>query len=249
MKKYLLAICTIAVITTSANQAFAKDDGMVEDFISNNIVISSDFGLVSNYVFRSITQSGDRSAIQGTIEADHKNSGLYIGFWGSSINFKANTQEDIELDWYGGYRKEFKNVSADAGVIYYSYPGVVGSLDYDFYETYIDLSSSYKKLGFGSKINYSPDYFAGSGNSYYYNAYLGYNYNKSISLNGSVGYQEIGEEGTYGLPDYLDWLVGVEYKLTKKASLNLSYTDNNIKDVDCSGSCGSKLIIGILIGL
>src|SRR3990172_2608137 len=71
----------------------------------------------NQYLFRGISNS-DGPTGQGSVDWTY--SGFYLGVWGSNTEFSDN---DIEIDWYGGYRGEFAGIAYDVGGIYYWYPG------------------------------------------------------------------------------------------------------------------------------
>jgi len=85
--------------------------------------ISGNFGLVSDYRFRGISQSDKKPAVQGGVDFAHK-SGFYLGNWNSSISDWAGTihSSGIEMDVYGGFKKEIAGIAFDIGAIYYYYP-------------------------------------------------------------------------------------------------------------------------------
>jgi uncharacterized protein (TIGR02001 family) len=235
----IIAIILTLILAINSKSLFANQNS-TSNLLSDHLDISSNFGMVSNYVFRGTTQTGDRAAIQGSIELNHKKSGFYSGLWASSVNFKNNTQEDLEFDFYGGYTKELGSVNTDLGLVYYKYPGSDKNSEYDFYEAYLDLSTSYKAIDFGNTINYSPDFFGGIGDAYYYNLYASYNINNRLTLNSSIGHQGYSSSDNRS---HNDWLAGIDYKINKNISANLSYTDNNIKEGE------SYVIAGISIDL
>lgn len=119
MKKLFL-FTTLALFLPSPSYA--------EDFTKD---ISGTIGSVSQYSFRGLTQSDEHPAIQGSIDYAH-DSGLYAGIWGSTVDFNDGDEASIEADVYGGWSGEYNDVSLDAGLIYYAYPGAENSLNYDF---------------------------------------------------------------------------------------------------------------------
>ena len=86
--------------------------------------------LTSDYLFRGLTQTNAKTALQAGLEYDFT-SGLYAGFWGSSISWlsdtstsKARVSSNVELDFYTGYRGKFNDDwGYDAGLYTYYYPG------------------------------------------------------------------------------------------------------------------------------
>jgi uncharacterized protein (TIGR02001 family) len=113
---------------------------------------SSNVSLVSDYLYRGISQSGANPAIQGGFDLAHA-SGLYAGFWGSSISWLSDAgvaansgvaNAGLELDTYAGYKGAAGAVSYDVGYLRYNYPGkyAAGVVKADTDEVYGALSYS-----------------------------------------------------------------------------------------------------------
>ena len=99
----------------------------------------------------------------------------------------------------------------------------------------------------GVSASYSPDYFGGSGESWYYALDLGIPISL-LTLSGSVGHQTIEDNAVFGTPDYTNWTLGVGVGL---AGFDLSgqYVDTDIEDEECfaggSELCGGRAIFSI----
>jgi uncharacterized protein (TIGR02001 family) len=77
----------------------------------------------SSYRFRGIDQTYGQPALQGGIDYSHE-SGIYVGNWNSNVNSGAGFAEgNLEMDFYGGWKKSFGDFGLDLGAIYYYYPG------------------------------------------------------------------------------------------------------------------------------
>ena len=80
-------------------------------------------GLFSSYRFRGIDQTFGKPAFQGGFDLSHV-SGFYAGNWNSNINQGAGYPGgNIEMDFYGGWKKTWGDWGIDLGDIYYYYPG------------------------------------------------------------------------------------------------------------------------------
>ena len=90
--------------------------------------ISGSVTVVSDYLFRGVTQTNEKPALQGGLTWEHE-SGFYVGTWGSSISWLADSDPDVssqvEIDVFLGYAGEFgeSGVGYDVGANYYWYPG------------------------------------------------------------------------------------------------------------------------------
>ena len=129
MKKFSRAcVAMLAIAAAVPATAFAEEE------IADGITISGEAAVVSDYRFRGFSQNGEDFAIQGGITIGHE-SGLYLGTWGSSINFANGT----EIDVFAGYSTELgSGITGDIGLNAYFYPG--GGSGTTILEPYASLS-------------------------------------------------------------------------------------------------------------
>lgn len=236
----VLGVATSLVL--GAGTASAQDElETLGEWLSGNVAVTSD------YAFRGISQTLEEAALQGGIDLEHP-SGLYLGTWGSSLNFgeTALPRAHVELDVYGGFGfSAAEIVDFDLGAIYYGYPGSDGR-GYDFLELGLGASRSFSKLDTGVSASFSPDYFGGSGESWYYGVDLGVPISV-LTLSGSIGHQTIEDNEIFGTPDYTNWTLGLGVGL---AGFDLSgqYVDTDIEEEECiggTGLCGGRAIFSI----
>ncbi|MBN8831852.1 MAG: hypothetical protein J0G94_14815 [Sphingomonadales bacterium] len=135
MRKSILGLSALALLASAA-PAFAQDEEA-----ASPITITGSVALVSDYRFRGFSQTQQDAAVQGGITATHE-SGLYVGTWGSSINF-ANSNLSSEIDIFAGWSKAVaEGVTVDVGLLYYLYPkhkSVTGDINTDFFEPYVNV--------------------------------------------------------------------------------------------------------------
>ena len=73
--------------------------------------------------FRGIAQTFEKPALQGGFDYSHS-SGIYLGNWNSNSNEGAGfPSANLEMDFYGGWKRAFGDFGLDVGAIYYMYPG------------------------------------------------------------------------------------------------------------------------------
>lgn len=233
-------------LAVGAGRAEAQQElDQLAEWMSGNVTVTSD------YAFRGISQTLEEPSIQGGIDLEHP-SGLYLGTWGSGLNFgeEANPRAQVELDVYGGFGFSAGGLmDLDLGVIYYGYPGSENR-GYDFLEFGLGASRSFSMLDSGISVAYSPDYFGGSGGSWYYALDAGVPISL-LTLSGSVGHQTIERNEVFGTPDYTHWSLGLGVDL---AGFGLSgqYVDTDLGDGDCFGGnslCGGRAIFSISRGM
>jgi len=166
-----------------------------------NADVTGNINVVSKYVLRGITtgpgSENNGAAVQGGFDYSHS-SGLYAGYWGSSLSYtgappasNANLASGFENDLYAGYKGTAGPVSYSAGVIYYAYTGV-GDAD----TAEIALTGGIGNASLG--INYlTKDVVWGNQGDTYFN--LGYTQPlpKDFSLAGSLMYYLYAKNGKF----------------------------------------------------
>jgi len=103
--------------------------------------VTGNIGVYSKYVLRGITNvpENDNAAVQGGLDYSHA-SGLYAGYWGSSLDYSSRTTDDaktpngFENDIYAGYKFKAGPVDLNVGAIYYAYTQLV---DFDAIEAVV----------------------------------------------------------------------------------------------------------------
>lgn len=212
--------------------------------------ITGNVGRFSEYRFRGISQTFAKPAIQGGFDYPHA-SGIYLGNWNSNVNSGAGFPAgNIEMDFYGGWKKSWDDWGLDVGFIYYFYPGTdanaasgttfvnpksgaIHNGKVDNKEIYV--GGSWKWLS--AKYYYSlGDYFSAPGTkgSNYLDVAATYDMGNGWGLVGHFGSFRMknwstGTDATHA--NYSDWKLGVRKDLGGWI-FGASYIDTNSK-----GSC------------
>jgi uncharacterized protein (TIGR02001 family) len=166
--------------------------------------------ITSDYDYRGISQTDSHPALQGSV-LFNTDIGFYASAWGSSLDWGPDSDADIEIDYFGGFTREFgdSGLSWDLGVLAYTYPGLSSA---NFIEYYGGLVYE----GFNIKGSYSDD-FAGVGESgWYVNGGYTYKWESGFSAFVYGGYSfgnafdaETGP--AVGFPAYWNYGVGVGF--------------------------------------
>lgn len=226
--------CGLVTLTALSSNSIAME----------NFSTSANVSLVSEYSFRGIAQSDEGPAIQGGFDIAHT-SGLYAGVWGSNVDFNDGDEASVEIDLYAGYSNAYNDINYDLGVIYYSYPGADDSLNYDFWELSAAIGYDFGHFASSASINYSPDYFGESGDSYYYAAAVDVPLPYDLGLSAHVGYQDIDDEAAFGVPDYTDWSLGLGYSY-EGFDFAVQYVDTDLDEPsECADGCAERIIFSI----
>ena len=182
--------------------------------------LTANVALTSNYKFRGQDQDSSKSkavkpAIQGGFDYAFGETGWYVGNWNSSVDWLPGNS--IESDLYGGYKFSAGGIGWDLGALTYIYPGNKNGNTTELY-----AAGSYGPLTLKYSHTVSKDYFgfagenSGSGlkgrNSGYLNLAFAQEVAPSLTLKAAVGYTRFASDiKDLGVPNYVDYAVGVSY--------------------------------------
>ncbi len=219
----------------------------------------------SEYVFRGVSQTDEKMAVQGGLDFD-LGGGAYLGVWASNVDFAAGANQEVEASTtstsvYSGPSLELdvilgisfplgEDMTADAGVIFYEYPG--SEDDEDYAEAYFSISRDDWTVG----INYSNDYFGGNDTYFYlYGDYtLALTEKASLSLH--IGYNSFDDEQSFdsffGSADdsedtYLDYSITVSQEFFGM-DVSLMFVDTDIDADICEDWCEGRAVLTISKG-
>lgn len=231
----------LLVTGASAATAGEGEDGNPDWFPGS---FTANVAFTSQYVFRGISQTNERGAIQGGIDWAYDLSdgvGIYVGGWGSNVDFIDGDNAQVEIDLYGGLAGSVGNLSWDATVIYYRYPGAKSSLNYDFVDFGPSLAYDFGVAEASVQYLWSPDYFAGSGDSHYLKGALSIPLPESalpswlaVSVSASIAHQELESESSFGTSDYASWDLGATVSAFG-LDADLRYHDTGLSRDGCFG--------------
>jgi uncharacterized protein (TIGR02001 family) len=176
--------------------------------------VAGNMTLASDYRFRGLTQTFQNPALQGGFDYGHP-SGLYLGNWNSNVSSALYPNSNLEMDFYGGYKRAVGDFGVDIGALYYFYPGssatIIGpggtctGCEIDNVEFYV--GGSWKWLS-AKYFHALDDFFAvpGTKNSWYIDLAAALDLGNGWGVVGHLGRQKV-----KGLTDadYTDYKVGV----------------------------------------
>ncbi len=254
--KSCCAAASLAIIAFAAMPAYA--DGHMDsahdavDHLSEHL--SGYVTWTSEYRFRGIDQSDDHPAIQGGIDysaAASDDVDIYLGAWASTVDFGAdngtgsNNGTDYELDLFGGFVYNIAGFSIDTHFVYYVYPDSNDVNDYDYIEFGVNVGYDFDVAAIDLGIQWSPDYYAGSGTFYYLSAGVDVPLRDWLSAFAHVGYSSIDDEAAFGTEDYIDYAVGLSASYYS-VDFSIGYYGTDLDDNECLG--GSEACDGRFIG-
>ena len=240
-----LACAALALPSLAAAQAAAASP---HTFTGN-------IALVTDYKFRGISQTFAKPALQGGFDYSHS-SGIYLGNWNSNINEGAGfPAANLEMDFYGGWKKSWGDWGLDIGAIHYYYPGSDANATTGTSAAFTNPRNATKthtgnvsntELYIGGSWKWiSLKYFYATGDYFSLAGTKGSSY---LDLSGTYdlgnGWGVVGHVGSFRLKDwsigavgtdanYTDWKIGVTKDLSGWI-LGATYVDTNAK-----GSCNA----------
>ncbi|WP_418317575.1 TorF family putative porin [Piscinibacter sakaiensis] len=203
------------------------------------VSISGNLGLFSDYRFRGISQTDRKPALQGGFDLSHA-SGLYLGNWNSNIDSAFYNGSNLEMDVYGGYRREFGGVGFDVGAIYYYYPGSgkAGASKIDNTEVYVGATFGPLSAKYSHAVS---DFFSAPNTkgSRYFDLAFAQDLGNGLGINAHVGHQRIRNTPPQ-TGRVTDFKVGVSYDLSGYV-LGASYIGTNRDRVAVGPQSGKDL--------
>jgi uncharacterized protein (TIGR02001 family) len=200
--------------------------------------------LITDYRFRGISQTIGKPAFQGGFDYAHA-SGFYLGNWNSNVSSAAGYPGgNLEMDFYGGYKKAFGDFGLDAGLLYYYYPGSeaqglgtrngkTNSGTVHNTEVYIAGSWKWVTLKWSHALS---DYFMvpDTKGTNYLELGAAYDVGGGWGVNGHIGHTSVHDFGDASYSDYKlgvtkdlsGWLLGASLVSTN-AKHNCSITGND----------------------
>tara|TARA_B110000503_G_scaffold83460_1_gene127322 strand:- start:32077 stop:32808 length:732 start_codon:yes stop_codon:yes gene_type:complete len=211
--------------------------------------ISANVVLVSDYRFRGISQTGKDAAIQGGFDASFE-PGIYVGTWASSVDFGdiddgSGSYGTMEIDYYAGWAGPIGDTdfAVDVGYAYYQYPGDTVDPKGDYQEFHI--TPSWKDLSIG--IVYSDDFYAKTGEYWYYSGDYSLTFAEDFSVGFHAGYNDFKDVFlTDGADSYTDYSVTLGYTF-KGVDFSVAWVGTDLDESECFDSdiCDDTAVFSI----
>ena len=201
--------------------------------------LSASAAATTNYLFRGITQTLDKPTVQASIGYDFGN-GITIGAWGSGIDF-GDGKSILETDYSATYSTSWQDLDLSFGGIYYAYPTSTSAWNYDYFEAWAGVGHDFGPFSLNASVYYSPDFFGGAGDGWYFQIGAGVPITDWLSASGAYGYQTV-DTPFYFITknDYSNWNLGLT--ATYKAySLGVMYSQTDL--VNLGGLQDAKFVV------
>ena len=188
--KFTLKVLSMAVVAAASTFTFA-DEASSAHSISGNI------GVFSSYNLRGITNVPENSGatVQGGLDYSHS-SGFYAGWWGSTLDYNAETPEGssdtFENDFYAGYKGSItEDLGFTLGGTYYVY---YPADDSDVFETLVGLN--YKDFAISAQTLTDDVKWGNAGDTYFLATYS-YGLPRDFSANFALGAYLYSDSGDF----------------------------------------------------
>ena len=248
------AVLAAAIGSFAPTAASAADMPEIIDATTSPFDIAFGVKGTSEWVLRGISQTKGDPAIQGYAELQAYGM-LYAGIWASNVNFGGASDPSTEIDYYGGVRYSFGQLSLDAGYVWVDFNGgLKGVRQLDYGKVYgIAKYAVTEDFEIGGNVYYGSDFINLGAEITHATAFAKY----KLPFEPIVG---VGSyiSGTFSKqwtsknfsPDYLYWDAGVG--LTYKAmTLDFRYHDSDLKRRECFvsigqyNSCGDRYVVSL----
>jgi len=219
--KFVKGLATALVLSAlAAPAAMAEEEASTWGTFTGNVALAND------YVFRGVSQTLNNATIQGGLDWD-SGMGIYLGTWGSNVDFGAGLDGGMEWDLYGGYRGTLGEAfTYDVGAVGYLYPGSAGAANLDYWEAKVALGYNFGPAALTASFFYSPDFTGGVGDAYYFSGGLSVPVMDKLTISGSVGHQSFDNPA---IIDYTDYNIGVAYAFPW-FTLDVRWSDTDLPD-------------------
>jgi uncharacterized protein (TIGR02001 family) len=189
--------------------------------------------ITSDYNYRGYTLSDHRPSASTNIEATYNI--FFVGVNTASVQMPKLSQ--FQMTDYAGIRPKFGQLTIEAGVAYYTYPG--SEIDISYPEYYVAPAYALTtQLTIGLNVYYAPNY-SRTGAWENYNAIQAkYTFDSGLSFSGELGRQGFGitkatsSSLAYALPDYTYWNLGFSYTY-KALTFDLRYFATTLSKQSC----------------
>jgi len=213
----------------------ATKPALAEDFTAYAV-------LTTDYVKRGVSQSNSDPAIQLGVDLAF-DIGLYTGLWASTVDISngPERQRDLELNYYFGYGMDAgSNWRLGANLVFYTYPGATGNIDYD-YEEFVLSAAFDDNLWF--EYSYSPDLYDSGQATHNVELFGEWTLARHYDVSAGIGYYDTSSLTGTG---YGYWQLGVARSF-RWVDLDLRYHDTNrwIPIISTNARAGSRVVFSV----
>lgn len=204
----LTRILLIGAIVLPISPAVADD----EEAATSPWTLSGSIAAATDYIYHGVSQTGGTGAWQGSLTLSGP-SGFYGNIWTSRVRYPSSPDTFAEVDFIVGWNGNVGelNVDLSGDVVYY--PSDLAHPGYDNTEFFATVTREFESLEFSFTAGYSPDFSYHSGTWLTAEADVSVPLRENLSAIAGIGYETIEDNAAYGLPDYYEGKIGLQYVL------------------------------------
>ncbi|MBV6422718.1 MAG: hypothetical protein NAOJABEB_00501 [Steroidobacteraceae bacterium] len=190
---------------------------------------SSTVTATSDYDFRGVSLSAKNPALQASLDYAFGETGFSVGAWASNIDYGNDIDGTLELDLYAGYEASINDdLSWNAGLVWYTYPGSDNTATRSKISSYPELSAGVDWKGLGLKQWLAIDYGGSNDTALYTEANYTFPLPQNFSFTLHAGYNW---GDAFDGFEYLDYGATIGVDVGKfSLALKLTGTDNSGAD-------------------
>jgi uncharacterized protein (TIGR02001 family) len=189
--------------------------------------------IATDYNYRGYTLSNHLPSAAADFEGTY---GIwFVDFDSASVDMPRLSH--YQMTDYTGVRPVIGDLTVEAGVEYYAYPG--STLDISYFEYYLlPTYAVTSKLTLGLSANYANDYSRTGAWETFNSVTAKYTFDSGLALSGELGHQDFGitrptvDSPAIRLPSYTYWSLGVSYTY-KSLTLDLHYYATSLSPQRC----------------
>jgi uncharacterized protein (TIGR02001 family) len=209
--------------------------------------LSGNVGLFSDYSFRGVSQTQRNMALQAGLDWTH-DSGVFLGLWGSNVDFD---EANLEQDFYGGWGSSIGDFSYSLLGTFFFYPG---DEQFNYWEFAVNTAYDFKVAKVAAGFLGSPDYFGTLGTGVYASGGVNVpiplpeSWTEYFDLNfdTKIGYTHTEEQIFGDRNSYLDWSAAFMVGLPFNLLLDLRYVGTDVSASDIgSDDADDRVVVGM----
>jgi uncharacterized protein (TIGR02001 family) len=185
--------------------------------------VSASVAALSDYRFRGISQSDRKPALQAALAFDHA-TGLFASAFASSVDFGGVSDANVETVLAAGYAaRVHADLSWEAGIVYYRYPGSRAERETDYAEVFAGVT--WRDVN--ARLYVAPDYFGGGRSALYAELNATFALSERLAVTAHAGFGRV--TGRY---NRIDVRTSISIDL-RHATLELAAVATDIPSAEC----------------
>ncbi|KFL35622.1 TorF family putative porin [Arenimonas donghaensis] len=236
----LLPFALAAALVALPLAAAAQDE---DDASEEASMLSWNAAIATDYMFRGVSQTDGEASLQLGADLGFDN-GLYVGAWGSNVDFGAGGP-DVEIDTYIGWNVDLSDRwNLDLMLNRYNYIGEqdgYGDIDYNEFIGVLALDETWSFT-----LGYTNDVYALDDDGFYYAVGGSFDLGYDWGLDVTVGHSTFGS--STGIEDYSDFSFSFNRDFGPVNAAIGYYATDSEGDVNFGDAADNRFMLTLSIG-